>query len=326
MNRAPWIDGLRFLAAASVFAFHALYHRPETSQPDFIQAMAKYGYLGVSAFFMISGYVITLSAEGRTRRGFARARIVRLWPAFLIAAFLTEAALAYDGRALSAPHFLANLTMLPRLLRVPYLDAVYWSLMYEIVFYAYVTILVGPRFVERLRIVCWAWLALSMANRFFPVPFAAQLLLDCAPYFATGIAIYFVRKEARIWDRLLLVASVLLAMVNAIQQRLAMGTPPPDPVVVVILVALSAAALFWATTAKSRSPGLLIALGGVSYPLYLVHNEIGATLEHRLPLAVAAACVLVLAAAVWRVELIIRARLSQPLLASASRTPREQRG
>lgn len=309
MNRAPWIDGLRFLSAAAVFVFHTLYGRPVVPRPEIVQAVAKYGYLGVVAFFMISGYVITLSAVGRTRLDFARARVVRLWPAFLIAAFLTEAARAYDGTAFPIPAFLANLTMVPHLLRVPYLDPVYWSLMYEIVFYAYVTLLLGPGFIERLRWVCGAWLALALVNWFILLPVAAQLLLDCAPYFTVGIAIYFIRTERRTVDWILGLAALAIGVAYAVRSRTAMGTPPPDPIVVGVLIVVAAAALFWASAAKARSSGWLIALGGISYPLYLVHNEIGAVLEHRLPLAVAVLCILALATAIWRIELVLRQRL-----------------
>ena len=52
------------------------------SLPD-LTSIAKYGYLGVQLFFIISGFVIAYSAEGRTATGFAIARIARIYPGFV---------------------------------------------------------------------------------------------------------------------------------------------------------------------------------------------------------------------------------------------------
>src|SRR5689334_13592680 len=83
VERAPWIDALRILAACAVLGFHVFYLTPVIQMPTSVQRIACHGYLGVEVFFMISGYVISLSAAGRTHCAFARARLLRLWPAFL---------------------------------------------------------------------------------------------------------------------------------------------------------------------------------------------------------------------------------------------------
>ncbi|MET0149973.1 MAG: acyltransferase family protein, partial [Acidimicrobiales bacterium] len=69
----PAIDGLRGLAVAAVLLFHGGF------------SWAKGGYLGVSTFFTLSGYLITtllLAEFGRTRRvslpGFWSRRFRRL--------------------------------------------------------------------------------------------------------------------------------------------------------------------------------------------------------------------------------------------------------
>ncbi len=44
-----------------------------------LSEITKFGYLGVALFFMISGYVITLSAANRSALEFAISRFVRLY-------------------------------------------------------------------------------------------------------------------------------------------------------------------------------------------------------------------------------------------------------
>jgi peptidoglycan/LPS O-acetylase OafA/YrhL len=75
----------RGLAALWVFLFHVkiLF---ETSSP-FIFNLSSYGSLGVPMFFVISGYVITYSAESSLKNKkspfiFLKARFLRIYPAF----------------------------------------------------------------------------------------------------------------------------------------------------------------------------------------------------------------------------------------------------
>src|SRR5688500_9728869 len=92
VGRLPGIDLLRIVAALWVLFFHYLYLFPANGRlpgalaADPVQGVAAHGYLGVELFFVISGFVITLSAEGRTRAEFAVARAIRLWPAFVLCA------------------------------------------------------------------------------------------------------------------------------------------------------------------------------------------------------------------------------------------------
>ena len=137
------LDLLRLVAAAAVWLYHCCYLDPVFHEAPYhvaptLSSFARYGYLGVPVFFMISGFVIAASARGRSRLGFVRARAIRLYPAFLIALIPTLIALTASGQTISWSQLLANLTMVPRIFKYEYLDGVYWSLMFEILFYAYV--------------------------------------------------------------------------------------------------------------------------------------------------------------------------------------------
>src|SRR4051794_31951685 len=106
-GRAPALDGLRGLAVVAVLLFHSQF------------SWARGGFLGVSAFFTLSGFLITslLLAQhlapqrGRLRSFWAR-RARRLLPAALLALFgvtLFAATVATDDqlRSLRADGFAA---------------------------------------------------------------------------------------------------------------------------------------------------------------------------------------------------------------------------
>lgn len=136
MKRLELLDGGRFVAACAVVMFHyffngianhkitSLHHIPEVIN------FAKYGYLGVEFFFMISGYVIFFSAMNRSASEFAVSRAVRLYPAFWVALLFTTT-IAYfwadTMMRVRISQVLANATMVPTLFGYPYVDGVYWD-------------------------------------------------------------------------------------------------------------------------------------------------------------------------------------------------------
>ena len=86
--RLPSLTGLRFIAAVMVFLFHASLTTEPPLNPfsgdvsDFFHAAAsKTGWMGVTFFFLLSGFVLTYSARPNdTPRRFWRRRLVKLYP------------------------------------------------------------------------------------------------------------------------------------------------------------------------------------------------------------------------------------------------------
>lgn len=81
------LDILRLVSAVLVLAYHYGFRMEVTGEgggigfPEFAPAapgLARFRFADL--FFAISGYVITLSAEGRTAFDFAVGRVARLWP------------------------------------------------------------------------------------------------------------------------------------------------------------------------------------------------------------------------------------------------------
>src|SRR3954463_9240577 len=86
-ERVPALDLLRLVAVLGVVAFHYGFRGPtehgvpHVAIPE-LAGFGRYGFLGVSVFFVISGFVIAYSAEGRSGPGFAIARFARIYPTF----------------------------------------------------------------------------------------------------------------------------------------------------------------------------------------------------------------------------------------------------
>ena len=84
---------LRFVAAFGVLLYQYVfrgYHHDHLSPVDYplLGSIFQYGYLGVELFFIISGYVVLLSAYHKNVREFFLSRVIRLYPAFWIACTL----------------------------------------------------------------------------------------------------------------------------------------------------------------------------------------------------------------------------------------------
>ncbi|MFD6812242.1 acyltransferase family protein, partial [Streptomyces anthocyanicus] len=85
------LDGLRLGAALMVVAFHytalgaEAWDRPAWTVFPEVSRFTSYGYLGVQLFFVISGFVICMSAWGRPLKAFFVSRVIRLYPAYWFA-------------------------------------------------------------------------------------------------------------------------------------------------------------------------------------------------------------------------------------------------
>lgn len=163
------IDLLRFVAAISVVIYHYTFIGATRSNynplvfPEFAP-ITKYGYLGVELFFIISGYVVLLSAQGKTVRQFFVSRVTRLYPAYWVACTLTFLVKIVWGAGTNASlpmtddlgagpmQYVYNMTMLQSFIGIRNMDGPYWSLAVEITFYFLISLLIGYYL---LRYVDW---------------------------------------------------------------------------------------------------------------------------------------------------------------------------
>ncbi|AGW40362.1 acetyltransferase [Leifsonia xyli subsp. cynodontis DSM 46306] len=285
--RLAALDCLRLLAALSVVAYHWLFWGPRYGEvastvPAPVAALAAYGNLGVQLFFLISGFVIFLSASGRDAASFAAGRATRLYPAFWAGVLLTTATLLVTAQA-SLPdilgRFLANLTMVPAAFGQTQLDGVYWTLTLELQFYAlvFLFLLVGRREWLEPFFAVWA-ITMLPTTLFLPRIAGLPLLGGLFELFAGGALIAMIARTG--WTPLRAVAlgaSVVGSAAATVRRAQESDPGTVDPVVLVLVVAALYALVFVLTTSRVAAwhiPGSRLA-GGLTYPIYLCHAVFG---------------------------------------------------
>jgi peptidoglycan/LPS O-acetylase OafA/YrhL len=323
-SRESALDVLRFLAAASVMLYHFGFRGSsadalqDLAYPE-LAGFAKYGYLGVPVFFMISGYVIPWSIRHRRVADFAVSRAIRLFPTYWLCAALLVAVPPLLGEwrfHLPAHEVLLNVTMVAPWFGARYIDPVFWTLAIELQFYVVVACAAGVFGFRRMPQALLVWLALGTVSS------AIAKATDTTPiylggtyymYFCFGAACYFlhhVERSPKVYALagvslpLVLAHSVLMAIMIGERYNVAISL-----MVVCVLILAGAAAIFFSRQLSERLTHIaaLGFLGGLTYPLYLLHENIGyallnTTFSHRtrwLGLACTVALCLVLSAVVY---------------------------
>jgi peptidoglycan/LPS O-acetylase OafA/YrhL len=147
----PEIDGLRFIAIASVVLYH--FHGfvqaegPREGGTDALRVIAEHGYRGVNLFYVISGFILGVPFADHRLRGrppvslpryFLR-RLTRLEPPYVLNLLLCVALLLASGSSLAVllPHFAASAFYVHNIWfgEQSLINPVAWSLEIEVQFY-----------------------------------------------------------------------------------------------------------------------------------------------------------------------------------------------
>ncbi|MGW1517470.1 acyltransferase family protein [Streptomyces sp. NPDC002287] len=293
------LDGLRIVAAVVVLSAHyvhpAIWGR--TGNEELFGPVAtasRYGWLGVELFFMISGFVICMSAWGRPLGGYLRSRVVRLGPAYWFCALATGTVMAvcadvYGVKGPTLSQTLSNLTMVQTPLNIPSLDPSYWTLWSEARFYLIFAVVAWKGLTyRRVMNFCWIWTVASILAPASGLPLLETLANQTySPLFISGICFYLIRREgARVGEPWILLGLSWLLTQRYMADIHGWNTRPGDKLsweVCVVVVTCFYALM--AAVALGKLDRLdwrwLSVAGAMSYPLYLLHQQVGVTLlEH----------------------------------------------
>jgi peptidoglycan/LPS O-acetylase OafA/YrhL len=330
--RANEIDLLRFLAALAVVVFHYAfrgYAANSSSMPyPLLAPIAKYGCYGVELFFLISGFVILMSASSGSLKHFVVSRIVRLYPAFWVCCTLTFLILLFFGRnAPTLVQYTSNMTMLSgfpfmqKIAPVTHMDGSYWSLVVEMRFYALVAVVLLLRQIHRAELFLAGWLVTVVLFELAGMDHLRDVLIvDYAAYFIAGAMMY------RIWShgvsplRLgVIVVSWLLALYESwigVPKLEAASHTTMDRGLVLFLITVSFVLMLVVALKKSGWFGRRnwMVVGALTYPLYLVHQAIGyVVFNHFYPGSNPHALLWGTVAAMIGVAYVINVHVEQPV-------------
>lgn len=297
--RLPFIDGLRGIAASAVVFYHLAANVSLGSKAfadSWLAHLAHYGFLGVYVFFVISGFVITLSVGNGPVNGsffwrYALRRSVRLDPPYWVS-MIVAIVLGLIAQALipslqkelpSAAVVMAHLFYVQNILHMENIVAVYWTLCFEIQFYLVLLLLLWiAQSLARERTVVAAvntpaFLVLGAVLMMYSLgqlaglwqPPVAGLFTHSWFAFCAG-AVCLVTLQYG-WSRIAALAIFASILGVAVYARSAAG----------YATVLTAAFVYLACTRRSADRWLAgpVAqyLGRISYSLYLLHPTIGWT-------------------------------------------------
>ena len=296
-NRLGNLDLLRLFAAILVLVYHFTYTGNVSGLnpvafPELVSA-TQHLWAGVSLFFMISGFVIAYSAERGTAFDFLVSRAARLYPAFLVCMCATTlvlvlaAPLHMTALQITPAQWLANLTMVPIAFKQTFIDGVYWSIVTEITFYFWVWLLLAFGIFHRHQMrILLLWLAVSAVNELWLMNIVVNKIFATpyACYFTLGILMYRSFSGARRptpAELILGLAALALTLVSDHKVHTWIAVNYANPLVWDSWRSLAKTLIFLALiTLAIRAkpilkPAWCLLLGGLTYPLYLLHANIG---------------------------------------------------
>lgn len=289
------LDGLRALAAINLVLFHFthVYHVKfgYTSPLGFEW---PYGAYGVEMFFVLSGFVNSMSL---LRRGkpvdFVAARLIRILPIFLLVILANVWIMQYaplTAYAMTPTQFAANLTLLPRIFGHECADPVMWTLQIEMMFYFTLVMLFrfgGLRryFVGWGSLLVTSYLACpfldsmessATGTSWFAAATALRrlLLLDFVPLFAMGFLIYMIKTNVGAkWKNVLGILAAAFVFHSIDHGK-------HNPAATALILGLVALCAYGKMPLLRIKP--LVYVSTISYAIYLCHNNLGSVLIHRL--------------------------------------------
>ncbi len=288
-DRIAELDVLRGAAAVSVMIFHYLVRYHELPG----ESVNKLGEYGVHLFFMISGFVIFMTLRNtRTAADFVVSRASRLFPAYWAAVIITATVMAFippfEKNAVTLAQVLVNLTMLQQWLRVREVDGVYWTLAIELSFYGWMFLIFKLRALNRIELIGTVWIAVAVVARawermqmvvptpdpgIIPAVISRTFILEHAHLFVAGMVFFRIRSEGFTLGRAALLAGCLFT-------QLFIHGPHSTPFLGIffgIFLLIAKRKLGWLALRP------LVFFGSISYPLYLVHQNIGYAVMRQLP-------------------------------------------
>jgi peptidoglycan/LPS O-acetylase OafA/YrhL len=273
MQRLKELDILRGFASLNVVIYHYTSRYRDIFHHDYpIKYDWYFGHVGLELFFIISGFVIFMTLQKvNSVQEFSFKRLTRLYPAYWICICITLLISSFwkmpRSEDLSVFQILMNFTMIQGVFEVPNIDGAYWSLVPELFFYTSMGILFYLGWLKNIRLIAVIWLSWMLFNKLGILSIGEYFLnLKYGMFLLAGILFYKIKyNNGNLIDHLLILCCLFTAIwVNRM---------PYNIIAYPFLFSLFYLFIYGKLKVLNWSP--LLFLGYISYPLYLLHQNIG---------------------------------------------------
>jgi peptidoglycan/LPS O-acetylase OafA/YrhL len=302
MGRIKYLDGHRGVAILLVILYH-VFSRWADILPygdTYSNTIFEQGFLGVQLFFLISGFVILMTLDKTPSfQSFLYRRWLRLFPAMFICSMLILLSSVFFSARPNGTVEVLNLLpgllfiepyWLEKLLGIPFesIEGAFWSLYVEFKFYVIAAFLYFFVKDKKLAFTLFGLFLLWVLSKLLVEQFDNKILymvyaltthlsFSYFGWFASGSCFYlFFKFEQKQW----LVYGALMAILSSI--FLYFGD-------LTTLFSALAISLFFSASFVTPSiqrfleSRILIFIGFVSYPLYLLHENMIISMSIELP-------------------------------------------
>ena len=293
-NRILELDALRAMAAINLLLFHFTYlYQNKYGFTSPLGIAYPYGKYGVQLFFMLSGLVNAMTLLGKHRsEDFLVARLIRVCPPFwaaMLINFLLVCIMPLAAHPPTTAQWLANLTIVPGLWGFECIEPVTWTLQVELLFYLVLLTWFSMGALRKPIVLTWVTLAITavvclplkhgwLAEGAIPFAIATSLnsvlILSTLPLFLIGILLNERRCGRGSWLGHGFAIVGCGIVFHLIDQK------DYNPAVTVLFTALLGFSAFGRIPVLRLKPIAFVA--GISYSLFLLHNNLGSTLIYHL--------------------------------------------
>ncbi|MCX7207341.1 MAG: acyltransferase [Proteobacteria bacterium] len=301
LNRLHFLDALRFIAASMVVFYHYFYFyflslKGGVDSSALLVPSARYGFLGVYLFFMISGYVISISVlNSKNIINFAVSRAVRLYPTFLICCSITVILALVFNESVGLLQYFLNIIFLGSVGGA--IDGTYWTLAVELRFYILISLvfLFNPQRHIFAFMVFWIFVCLILhVMDFFNINIRLLNIVfmpNYSPFFISGALLCMLNNTNYNGRKVFFVAlmsSLIFSYILSLYAIYKYITDVDYNLIAVLNLNISTVyalvSLFYLLISLTeyfskfidRKYFLCVSiLGGTTYPLYLLHERIG---------------------------------------------------
>lgn len=253
------------------------------------------GHLGVSLFFLISGFVIPFSLLHYSKVQFLLARFFRIWPTYFIGLMIGLLSLKFSNYFYntswnySLEHIFYQMILIRDLMWMPSIDGVSWTLEIEIKFYIISSLFLFVIY-RKMRVKLFLMAIFLMAlltlllgiyfndinTRIYQIVYVLQMDIIYILYMFIGVIFNFHHREG-ISTKVLIFSILIIFVLFLIVWKNSFFVISSFDGTINYGISLIIFSIFYFYRYKINKNKIFDVLGNISYPLYVIHPLVGYT-------------------------------------------------